>query len=105
MLRWIFTFVFLGIISSGVYAEDNTEKGITPYGDYCPLCGAYGYCKKQPTQKEVVDALDSYYAKKGMKAIIIKQDGRFIEAEVYKNREVVDRILLDSKTGRMRSIY
>jgi len=46
-----------------------------------------------------------YYAKKGMKATVVKQDGRFIEANVIKNSKIIDRVLLDCRTGRIRSIY
>lgn len=104
MIKWIFILVLLGIISSGVYAENAGEE-VTPYGDHCSLCGAYGYCNKLPAYKEITNALEIYYAKKGMQVVIIKQDGRFIEAEVTKNKKTIDRILLDCKTGRIRSIY
>ncbi|MDI6800725.1 MAG: hypothetical protein QMD01_01515 [Thermodesulfovibrionales bacterium] len=90
----------------GILVSNTGAENITPYGDTCPLCGEYGYCKKQPTSKEIANALESYYSKKGFSVIILKrQNGRFIEAEVYRNNEIKDRILLDCKTGKLRSIY
>jgi len=104
MTKLVFVFILLASLLSGAYSKSSGNE-ITPYGAYCPLCGDYGYCKKQPTKKEIINALNLYYSKKGLRAVLIKQDGRFAEAEVYKKGSLVDRILIDSKTGRMRSIY
>lgn len=104
MRKLILVSTLFASLLSGAYSKGSGDE-ITPYGAYCPLCGEYGYCTKQPTKKEITDALKSYYSKKGLRVVLIKQDGRFAEAEVYKDGEIVDRILLDSKTGRMRSIY
>lgn len=95
-------------MASNVHAktkEEEPEKGITPYGASCPLCGAYGYCSKQPTYKEAGNALKAYYEKKGLTVSVTKEEGRFVEADVSKGKEIVDRILLDCKTGKIRSIY
>lgn len=95
-------------MASNVHAEtkkEEQEKGITAYGVSCPICVPYGYCSKQPTYKEAGNALKSYYKKKGLTVSVTKEEGRLIEADVYKDREIVDRILLDCKTGKIRSIY
>ncbi len=105
MLRWIFIILLSVITTFYVYAENRPSESATSDGERCPMCGAYGYCKEQPTHKEAVNVLQSHYAKKGMQVVIIKQDGRFIEAEITKNKKLIDKILLDSKTGRIRSIY
>ena len=104
MKKLIFIILLLVITPSGIHAESYPAQTIMQYEERCPLCGAYGYCEQQPSHREAANALKAYYAKKGMKATIIKQDGRFIEAEVIKNKKIVDRILLDCKTGRIRSI-
>lgn len=104
MARIVFVFILLASLISVAYSKSSGDE-ITPYGAYCPLCGEYGYCAKYPTKKEITDALNLYYSKKGLKAVLKKQDGRFAEAEVYKNKKIVDRIMLDIKTGKMRSIY
>ncbi len=105
MKLYIFISVLLVTLSANVYPENRPSETPTPYGERCPMCGAYGYCSKQPTHKEAVNVLQSHYAKKGMQVVIIKQDGRFIEAEVTKNNKIIDRVLLDCRTGRIRSIY
>ena len=105
MKRWIYTLALSGILTSNAYAEINTQRGIAPYDDNCRLCGEYGYCSEQPTHKEAVNALRSYYEKRGLRVLVLKQKGRFLEAEVYNDGSIVDRVLLDLRTGRIRSIY
>jgi hypothetical protein len=100
-MKMLFFIFFIFTISvTAAYAGN-----ITPYGTSCPSCEEYGYCKKPLTYHEAVNALESYYEKRGFNVIVIKHDGRFIKADIYKNNDIKDRILLDSKTGRIRSIY
>ena len=105
MKKWIYTVILLLTLASNVYAGMHTEKGTTVYGEHCELCGEYGYCSRTPTHREAVDALRSYYEKRGMRVLVLKQKERFLEAEVYRDGTKVDSILLDLKTGRIRSIY
>lgn len=108
MKRWLFIVVLTGILAGDAYAEtkkDAQEKGITPYGVSCPLCGEYGYCKKEVKHEEAVRALKKYYKGKGMTVAVTKKEGRFIEADVYKDKDLIDRVVLDCKTGKIRSIY
>lgn len=93
------------LLFQNAYAADPSGRGITPYGDTCDLCGDYGYCGREPTHREVVGALRSYYGKRGMEALVREPKGRFVEVEIYKNGRTVDRVLLDLKTGRIRSVY
>ncbi len=89
--------------SLGVYAED--QRPVTPYGDFCPRCSKYGYCKFNLSIKEAVIALNDYYKKRGFSVRMDKAMGRFIWATILKGNKVVDRIVLDRRTGRIRSIY
>lgn len=100
MNKWLIPALLFAFSTAAAYAEDD----VTPYGDNCPLCGDYGYCDKQPSHKEAVTALKSYYGKKGLNVVVKKSEGRFVEAVVYRDGTVVDRILLDVMTGRIRSI-
>ena len=95
-------------MASNVHAETKQEepgKGVTPYGVSCPICSEYGYCKKEAKHEEAVRALEKYYEERGMTATVTKKEGRFIEADIYKGKDMVDRVVLDCKTGRIRSIY
>ena len=74
------------------------------YGDACPLCGIYGYCSKQPSHKEIVRAFEAYYGAKQLKIVIEDETGRFKTVAIYKKGNIIDKVLLDLKTGRLRSI-
>ncbi|GAB4388714.1 MAG: hypothetical protein Kow0025_09680 [Thermodesulfovibrionales bacterium] len=81
------------------------EKGVTPYGDFCPQCTNYGICRTQLGHGEAVSAIGSYFSQKGLRVENIKERGRFIKVDVYRGGELVDKVIFDKKTGRLRSIY
>lgn len=105
MYRAIFILILLIFVASYASAESGAGKGIVPYGEHCELCGEYAYCSRMPTHKEAVNALKSHYEKRRLRVIVLKQRERFLEAEIYNNGTMIDRILLDLRTGRIRSIY
>jgi hypothetical protein len=81
------------------------DKKITPYGDYCTIHSHYGRSKSFHTFKQAKEALKHYYSKKGFEVNIISSKKRFINAHVMKEDEVVDTIVFDRHTGRIRSTY
>ncbi len=80
-------------------------KEVTPYGDFCRLCGKYGTCETPMTDEGARKAVIAYYNKKGFNVIVEKNHGRFIKARIMEKEKVVDVIILDRRTGRIRSIY
>ena len=89
----------------GAYAfAEDVKENVTPFGATCRLCGEYGYCKKEAKHEEAVKALEKYYKENDMSVVVKKKEGRFMEAEVYKGDELVDKVVLDCKTGKIRSI-
>ncbi len=93
------------LLASGAYPETVVRRGVVFYGEQCPLCGEYGYCSRTPTQSEAASTLSSYYGKRGFRVVVIRRKERFLEAEIYKDGNTVDRVLLDLRTGRIRSLY
>jgi hypothetical protein len=83
----------------------NSEKPVTPYGDYCPRFSNYGISKSIHTFKQAEEALHDYYRAKGLDVEIIKPFGRFIRAHIKSEEGIVDTIIFDRRTGRIRSIY
>ena len=77
---------------------------VTPYGDYCRECTTYGACKTIIPLRQAVAAISQYYRDKGYRVGRLMHKGRFIEAEIYRNNRLVDKVLFDRKTGRIRSI-
>ena len=80
------------------------ENAVTPYGDYCKECTTYGTCKAPLPPKEAIYAIETYYREKGFSVGKVHHKGRFIEAEIYQDNRLVDKVLFDRKTGRIRSI-
>jgi hypothetical protein len=82
-----------------------------PYGDYCPgrrWGGPYGMRRTVTTADEAKQVVERYYEAR-QKAVIV---GRIVErrwfffAEILdQDGKVVDEIIVDKRTGRIRSIY
>ena len=94
------TALFLSV-AIAAYAGEGT---VTPYGDYCKKCTTYGTCKDPLPPREAIAALEQYYREKGFTVGKVQHRGRFIEAEIYEGNRLVDKVLFDRKTGRIRSI-
>lgn len=81
----------------------SSDKPVTPYGDFCPLYSHYGMHGVK--QKDAGMSLRDYYQKKGLTVEVINGEGRFIKAIVREGDNIVDVIIFDRRTGRIRSIY
>lgn len=81
------------------------RKAVTPYGDFCSRCSKYGMGKKPVTPKEAVAAMQDYFKRKDLTVKNIHGRGRFLRAEIYKGDKLVDKVVFDRRTGRIRSIY
>ena len=79
-----------------------------PYGDYCP-----GYKKKWygakisvKTAEEAKKILQEYFSKDDVKIGQITEKRWFFKAEILgKNNALIDIVIIDKRTGRIRSIY
>ncbi len=81
-------------------------KPVTPYGDSCPKkCVDYGTCNTVMTDYDAEKALKDYYNRKGLSVMLEKRGERFIRARIYDEIGIVDIIIFDRRTGRIRSIY
>lgn len=96
-------FVFLSPLSEA-YAWRNNMP-VTPYGDFCPRCTDYGTCKSTMGHDDARKAMLDYYNEKGLSVEIVNKNGRFIKAKIKEKDKVVDVIIFDRRTGRIRSIY
>ena len=101
MIKGILIATLLLIISSTGYAGSNR---VTPYGDYCKECTSYGTCRNVLPLNQAIAAIERYYKDKGYTMGKVWHKGRFIKAEIYKNNKLVDKVLFDRKTSRIRSI-
>ena len=86
------------------YNALGSDAGI-PYGDDCQRCSEYGICRQDLGPKEAESAIDRYFSSRGLAAANKRHKGRFIEADIYRNNRLVDKVIFDRKTGRIRSTY
>jgi hypothetical protein len=100
----ILIMAFLSLSGSETFGWPH-EKPVTPYGDSCPQCEKYGTCNKIMTDYDAEKALKDYYNKKGLTVEMEKKKGRFIKAKIHNKTDIVDIIIFDRQTGRIRSIY
>ena len=101
----ILTAVAFPVIFFSVASAWQHEEPITPYGDFCRFCSQYGSCRSTMSHEEAKRALINYYHKKGFGVELDRKRGRFIRAKIRGKKGIVDIIIFDRKTGRVRSIY
>ncbi len=85
---------------------ESQEKAM-PYGTF-KVAEEKGYGAKEPvsTLKEAKPALEDFYEDKDVEVGEIKEKNLFFEAEILdKKGKVVDKVIIDKRTGRIRSIY
>ncbi len=107
-MRYIILLIMFFLLFMGAVPEVKAmHKGeqVTPYGDFCPRCTQYGVCKSLMSHDDSKKALIDYYNKKGFAVEVENKNGRFIRAKIKKINDVVDVIIFDRRSGRIRSIY
>jgi len=92
------------IISAACYAAAG-EGPVTPYGDHSKDCTLYGTGNKLMPLPEAVHGLKKYYEVRGYTVGIVTYRGRFIVAEIIRDNRLVDKVIFDRISGRVRSIY
>lgn len=91
---------------SDVHAMNGMNGGMGPYGDYCPMWGSYGARKLVKTADEAKKILQDYFSKEDVKIGRITERRWFFKAEILdKNNALIDVVIIDKRTGRIRSIY
>ncbi len=78
-----------------------------PHGDYCEGMGSglYGALKPVKSAAEARRVLEQFYPQKEVIIGPIKERQLFYEADIKSNKGVViDRVIVDKRSGRIRSI-
>lgn len=83
--------------------------GRSPYGDYCKghRWGWYGSKRRVKDIKEAEKIIKEFFSSyKDIKIMIVRERRHFFEAEIRDNRNnLIDIVIVDKRTGRIRSIY
>jgi hypothetical protein len=88
---------------------DGYRGGRHPHGNYCEGrgWGWYGERKEVKTQAEAKKILKQYFSSyDDIRISNIKERKWFLEAEIRdKENTLIDVVIIDKRTGRIRSIY
>ena len=81
-----------------------------PYGRFCPgmRWGPYGARRAVKTADDAKQAIEKYYSGTGQTVRVGKIEERrwFYEAEILNPEgTLIDRLIIDKRAGRIRSIY
>lgn len=109
-------FAILLLFGSSSRAEDRPHRPPMmrehqqhgPYGGYCrgPRWGWYGARTPVHTQDEARKHLEKFFEGQEVEIGPITEGGRFFRADILdKDKNVVDRVIIDRRTGRIRSLY
>ena len=102
LMRLVTVGMFLQCLIAVSGAHGADEKG--PYGGSRE--GGYGEKKEVLTQGDAEKILRQYFAKKNVTIGEIREKELYFEAEVRdKDNKVIDKVIVDKRTGRIRSIY
>jgi hypothetical protein len=84
-------------------APSSFAQERSPYGS-----GKSGYGEKRPVKnaEEARKVLAEYFEEKKVKLGEVKEKDYFFEAEVFDgDGRLIDKVIVDKRTGRVRSIY
>ena len=86
-----------------VYAAEVKDDE-SPYGG--SKSGAYGEKKAIRTKGDAEKVLREYFAKRNVKIGTITEKELYFEAEILDtNNKVIDTVIVNKRTGRIRSIF
>lgn len=91
------------------FASFSNASVVSPsFGDYKKIAANQGYGEKRPVTSlgEAKKALGEYFSKKHVRIGEIREKELLFEAEILdKKDQVIDKVIIDKRTGRIRSIY
>jgi len=76
----------------------------SPYGG--PHGGGYGERRAVRSRGDAQRMLNDYYMRRSMRIGPIREDRFYYEADILdRNNRFMDRVIIDKRSGRIRSIY
>ncbi len=76
----------------------------SPYGG--PQMGGYGERRAVQSRRDAQRMLNDYYMRRNMRIGQIREGRFYFEADILdRNNRFMDRVIIDKRSGRIRSIY
>ena len=100
---------YRGDRSQGNYSNDHDPRfyrgqPFSPYGGL--QRGGYGERKSVQSRGDAQRMLNDYYMRRSMRIGPIREDRFYYEADILdRNNRFMDRVIIDKRSGRIRSIY
>ncbi|MGE5892909.1 MAG: hypothetical protein ACM34I_02525 [bacterium] len=92
------------LIGMSLASAEDAKGDESPYGG--SKSGAYGEKRTIRTKEEAEKVLREYFAKKNVTIGRISEKELYFEAEILdKNNKVIDTVIVNKRTGRIRSIF
>jgi hypothetical protein len=95
--------IFLLLASAAPARADHKEPSIK-YGESC-AAKAYQYKHGRMSVLKSMKELEAYFAQRGLSVKVLAHDRRFLRVGIYNGPDQVDRVIMDMRTGKMRSMY
>lgn len=96
------------LVPSAARADDCERHGSRPYGDYCQgrRWGRYGANDPVKSAGEARRRLEGFFEDEDVVVGKITERDSYFEAEIRDSAgELADRVIIDKRTGRIRSVY
>ena len=93
----------------GNYGSDRgprfyRSQPFSPYGG--PHMGGYGERRAIQSRGDAQRMLNDYYMRRNMRTGPVRDNGFYYEADIMdRNNRFMDRVVIDKRSGRIRSIY
>ena len=100
---------FILLFGSYAQAKDECRGERYPHGNYCEgeRWGWYGERNAIKSPAEAKKVLSEYFSSvRGVKITIVKERRWFFKAEIRDRKDnLIDIVIIDKRSGRIRSIY
>ncbi len=82
--------------------ESFAEEHKMPYGSSC--FNPYGARGKARSISYAIGAVRKYFRARGYYVKLVEHNRRFLTVEVHDHEKLVDTVIVDIRTGKMRSV-
>lgn len=94
--------ITLGVLLFTSLSYGEERRSVIQYGNTCVT--VFGNRPESMGLNKAISALDTFFEERGFTTKIVNHSHRFLRVNVYKDGELVDSIIMDIRTGRLRSV-